>query len=90
VWFNDPQNACIEPGSTNSFNLDPRVGLYVSDIHSVKIHKSPDGLAGGWKLKGIRIIVNENTIYDNQSIDTWLVGDSRTWSANIRLAIKPK
>ena len=54
-----------------------------SDIHSVRIHKSPDGIAGGWKLKGVEVIVNGGTIYNNQSINKWLEDDDRTWSASI-------
>jgi hypothetical protein len=73
----------FERGDTNTFRLDPGTSFYQSDIHSVRIHKSPDGFAGGWKLKGVQIIVNGTTIYDNQSINRWLEDDNRTWSASI-------
>jgi PLAT/LH2 domain len=74
-WHDD-----FERGNTDTFELDPRTGLRVSDIHSVRIHKSPDGLAGGWKLKGVRLLVNGSAIYNNQSINSWLEDDDRTWS----------
>jgi PLAT/LH2 domain-containing protein len=73
----------FERGDTNTFVLDPGTAFYQSDIHSVRIHKSPDGIAGGWKLKGVQLIVNGTTIYNNQSINKWLEDDDRTWSASI-------
>ena len=73
----------FERGNTDTFDLDPGTGFYLSDIHSVRIHKSPDGIAGGWKLKGIKIIANGSTIYNNQSINQWIEDDHRTWSASI-------
>jgi hypothetical protein len=73
----------FERGHTDAFDLDPRTGLRQSDIHAVRVHKSPDGIAGGWKLKGIEIIVNGSTFYNNQSINRWLEDDDRTWSASI-------
>jgi hypothetical protein len=45
--------------------------------------KSSDGVAGGWKLKGVQIIANGNTIYNNQAINKWLEDDDRVWSASI-------
>jgi len=73
----------FERGSTDTFNLDPGVAFYDSDIHSVRITKSPDGIAGGWKLKGVQVIVNGNTVYNNQGINKWLEDDDRAWSASI-------
>jgi len=73
----------FERGDTNTFALDPQTSFYSSDIHSVRIHKSPDGFAGGWKLKGVEVIVNGTSIYNNQSINRWLEDDDRTWSASI-------
>jgi hypothetical protein len=35
--------------------------------------------SAGWKLKGVRVIANGNTIYNNQSINRWLEDDHRTW-----------
>jgi hypothetical protein len=73
----------FERGNTDTFELDPGTGLRVASIASVRIHKSPDGIAGGWKLKGIEIVANSSTIYSNQSINRWLEDDDRTWSATI-------
>ena len=73
----------FERGDTNTFALDPQTSFYSSDIHSVRIHKSLDGFAGGWKLKGVEVIVNGTSIYNNQSINRWLEDDDRTWSASI-------
>ena len=63
-WHND-----FERGNTDSFDLDPGTGLYVSDIHYVSMQKSPDGVAGAWKLKGLQLVVNGATIYNNQAIN---------------------
>ena len=73
----------FERGHTDTFDLDPQTGFRSSDIHSVRVHKSPDGIAGGWKLKGVEVIVNGSTLYSNQSINRWLEDDDRTWSASI-------
>jgi hypothetical protein len=82
-WDLDNENHDdFERGDTNTFVLDPRTSFYQSDIHSVRIHKSPDGFAGGWKLKGVQVIVNGSSIYNNQSINKWLEDDDRTWSAS--------
>lgn len=73
----------FERGHTDTFNLDPGTGLYRSAIGQIRIHKSPDGLAGGWRLKGLRIDVNGTTIYNNQSINKWLEDDDRDWYGHI-------
>ncbi|MCB1487378.1 MAG: hypothetical protein KDJ88_07965 [Bauldia sp.] len=73
----------FERGNTDTFDLDPGLGLHESDIHSVRIHKSSDGIAGGWKLKGVRIVVNGHEIYNKQSINKWLEDNDRTWTDTI-------
>lgn len=83
TWnLDNPWHDDFERGNTDSFALDPGTGLRSSDIHSVKIHKSPDGFAGGWRLKGVRIIANGTTLLDNQSINRWLEDNDRDWSAS--------
>jgi hypothetical protein len=83
-WNLDNENHDdFERGHTDTFNLDPGTGFYVSDIHSVRITKSPDGFAGGWKLKGVQVIANSNTIYDNQGINKWLEDDDRAWADSV-------
>lgn len=77
-WHDD-----FEQGHTDSFQLDPGTGLYRSHIGAIQIRKSPDGIAGGWRLKGLRIAVNGATIFDNQNINRWLEDDNRTWSGHI-------
>ncbi len=56
-------------------------GLRVGDIRQVGIEKSRDGIAGGWKLGGVRLRVNGRTVYTNQHIDRWLEDNHRTWTA---------
>jgi hypothetical protein len=56
-------------------------GLRVGDIRQVGIEKSKDGIAGGWKLGGVRLRVNGRTVYTNQHIDRWLEDNHRTWTA---------
>lgn len=58
-----------------------RNGLTIGDIRFVEIHKSRDGIAGGWKLGGIRLRVNGRTVYANDRIERWLEDDRRTWRA---------
>jgi len=69
----------FERGNTDTFYLDPGPSFYSSDIYSIRIYKSPDGLAGGWNLKGITINANDLTIFNNQSINRWLEDNHRTW-----------
>jgi hypothetical protein len=71
----------FERGNTDGFDLDPQTGLQASDIHSIRIHKSPDGFAGGWRLHGVKLIVNDSAVFEDQAIDRWLEDDDRTWSA---------
>jgi hypothetical protein len=73
----------FERGNTDTFELDPKTGLHISDITSVRISKSSDGFAGGWKLKGVQIIVNGGSIFNNQGINKWLEDDDRIWSSAI-------
>lgn len=78
AWHDD-----FERGNTDTFDLDPGSDLRRSSIGSVRIHKSPDGIAGGWKLKGVKVITNGSTHYDNQGINRWLEDDHRTWSGTV-------
>ena len=83
-WDLDNENHDdFERGDTDSFDLDPGTGFHIGDIHSVRITKSPDGVAGGWKLKGVQVIANGATIYNNQGINKWLEDDDRAWADGI-------
>ncbi len=82
TWNLDTSGNDFERGDTNTFVLDPGTSLYTSGIRSVRIHKSPDGFSGGWKLKGVQIIVNGMSIYNNQAINKWLEDTDRNWTAS--------
>jgi hypothetical protein len=56
-------------------------GLKVSDISRVQVEKSPDGAAGGWRLRGVKLVVNGRTLYSRDGIERWLEDDHRTWRA---------
>jgi len=73
----------FEQGNTDTFDLDPGVGLYENMLSSIQIHKSPDGWFGGWKLKGLEIIANGTSIYNKQSINKWLEDNDRDWFGTI-------
>lgn len=73
----------FERGRTDTFELDPGPNLYKSMISSIRIHKSPDGIAGGWKLKGLKIYVNGNMIYNKQNINKWLEDNDRDWYSTV-------
>lgn len=60
-----------------------RNGFSIRDIRFVEIHKSRDGLAGGWRLGGIKVVVNGRTLYSNDNIERWLEDDHRTFRAGI-------
>ncbi|HET9057270.1 MAG TPA: PLAT/LH2 domain-containing protein [Chitinophagaceae bacterium] len=81
--LDNPGSNDFERGDTNTFRLDPRTSFYVSDIHSIRISKSSDGIAGGWKLKGVKLIVNDIVVYNNQSINRWLEDNHRVWEGYI-------
>ena len=56
-------------------------GLTVGDISRVQIEKSSDGVGGGWKLRGVKLVVNGRTLYARDGINRWLEDDRRTWRA---------
>jgi hypothetical protein len=58
-----------------------RAGMTVGDIRQVGIEKSRDGIAGGWKLGGVKLIVNGRLVYNNQGINRWLEDSHRSWTA---------
>lgn len=78
AWHND-----FERGNTDTFDLDPGTGIRRSAITTVRIDKSPDGFAGGWKLNGVELIVNGATIFSNQGIDRWLEDNHRSWTGMV-------
>jgi hypothetical protein len=68
---------------TYSVPIDGAVlnGLKVGDISRVQIEKSSDGAAGGWRLRGVKLVVNGRTLYSRDGIERWLEDDHRTWRA---------
>lgn len=58
-----------------------RRGLTLADIRYVEIAKSRDGIAGAWRLGGIKLTVNGRVLYANDRIERWLEGGKRTWRA---------
>jgi hypothetical protein len=58
-----------------------RGGLTVGDIDRVAIEKSRDGVAGGWLLKGVTVIVNGRVLVRERAINRWLEDDRRAWSS---------
>jgi hypothetical protein len=82
-WDIDSDANDFERNSTRSYELDPQTAFTPEDIHSITIHKSPDGASGGWRLKGLILTVNGNEIYNNQSINQWLEDDDRTFSDEV-------
>ena len=56
-------------------------GLDFGDIDRVQIEKSPDGPGGGWKLRGVKLMVNGRNVYSRDHIDRWLEDNHRTWRA---------
>lgn len=82
-WNLDTDANDFERNESSTFELDPKTGIRVSDLTTITIKKSPDGISGGWKLKGLKLTVNGSEIYDNQSINTWLEDDDRIFSDNI-------
>ena len=68
---------------TYSVPIDGAVadGMRVGDITRVQIEKSRDGVAGGWRLAGVRLRVNGRVIYSNRGVARWLEKGRRTWTA---------
>jgi hypothetical protein len=67
-----------------------RAGMRVGDITRVGIEKSRDGIAGGWRLAGVKVRVNGRLLYDNQHVDRWLEGGKRTWIAGDFRPVAPR
>ncbi len=81
--LDDPSHNDFERGHTDTFDLDPGTGLYESMLGTIRIYKSPDGIAGGWKLKGLEIITNGSTIFNKQNINKWMEDSDRNWYGSI-------
>ncbi len=47
----------------------------------MQIEKSSDGVGGGWKLRGVKLVVNGRTLYRRDGIERWLEDNRRTWRA---------
>ena len=58
-----------------------RRGLTTGDIRYVEIAKSRDGVAGGWKLGGVKLTVNGRVVYRKANVNRWLEDNKRTWRA---------
>lgn len=56
-------------------------GLSVGDISRVQIEKAADGVGGGWKLRGVKLVVNGRVAYARDGIDRWLEDGHRVWRA---------
>lgn len=64
---------------TYSVPIDGAVadGLRVGDISYLQIEKSRDGVAGGWRLGGATVWVNDRRVVQDDSINRWLEDDHR-------------
>jgi hypothetical protein len=78
-WRLDNESHDFERGHTDNSRLGPGTGLFLSDLHSITIRKSHDGVAGEWKLDGLEIFTNGSPLYHHLSINTWLHNDSLIW-----------
>lgn len=58
-----------------------RAGLTVGDLRFLQIEKSRDGVAGGWKLRGVKVVVNGRQIFARDGIESWLEKNRRAWRA---------
>ena len=76
----------FERGDNDTYSVPigsaTREGFTVGDIDRVAIEKSKDGLAGGWFLHGVTLIVNGQMLVRDRSIDRWLEDSRRIWNAN--------
>ena len=68
---------------TYSVPIDGAVedGLTTGNIRFLQIEKSRDGVAGGWRLGGASIWVNDRLVYSNDRIDRWLEESRREFRA---------
>ena len=75
----------FERGDNDTYSLpiDGAVedGLTTGNIRFLQIEKSRDGLAGGWRLGGASIWVNDRLVYSNDRIDRWLENNNREFRA---------
>jgi PLAT/LH2 domain len=84
----------FERGDSDTYSVPideaVRNGLRVGDIRRVELEKSPDGVAGGWELGGVKLVVNGRQVYDNQQVDRWLEDDHLTWTAPDFVPSRPR
>jgi hypothetical protein len=78
----------FEQANTDKFVLDPGTGLTLNMLDTVRIRMSANAIfdffgIGNWKLAGMRILVNGDEIYDNQSIDHLFTNEELDFFDNI-------
>lgn len=84
-WDLDTDDNDFEKGDTNTFRLTSQLPFTQCELKFIQITKSEDGIAGGWKLGGIKIYANDDAsqvIYQNGSINQWLEDNHRDWLAS--------
>lgn len=78
--FNDFER---DDDDTYSVPIDGAVadGLRVGDIQYLQIEKSRDGVAGGWRLGGASVWVNDRLVVRDDSINRWFEDNHRVHRA---------
>jgi hypothetical protein len=71
----------FERGDEDTYSLNPPQDMRVRDLQYLQIEKAPDGVAGGWRLSRVALLLNHREVYYRDRIDTWLEDDHRTWRA---------
>jgi hypothetical protein len=86
--LDNPDKNDFEQGNTDTFQLDPGTGLARSMLGTVRISMSPNGFLdvfgiGNWNLAGMRILVNGDQVYNDQSIDHLFTNEDLSFSDNV-------
>ncbi len=68
----------FERGGKRMYHLSIPAGLKVSDIRYLKIEKPSNGRNGAYQLGGLRIYVNNRTLYRMSGINRWLNSNIRS------------
>ena len=71
----------FEKGKTDVFELDVSAGLNSSDFRYLCLRKKTHTKDDDWCIEKIKLIINDNVVYEQDSLDAWLKHNKTSWCA---------
>ena len=76
-----PKHDEFEKGKTDVFELDVPAGMDSSDFRYLCLRKKTYSKDDDWCIAKIKLIINDNIVYEQDSLDAWLKEDKTSWCA---------